>query len=102
MGSLSIICIAVGILIIVGRGPLIFAPSATLRFYDRWLLSADVRFRAFGVAIETLVTALLFSGFGGGVLAGFLHALGWVLGTVALFVLVLPNVRRFSDHIRLH
>ena len=103
MDSLSIICIAVGILVIVSRGPLIFAPSATLRFYDRWLFSTNARFRAFGVVIATLVMALLFSDFGGGVLAGFLHAVGWVLGTVALFVLVLPNVlRRFSDHIRLH
>ena len=35
-----------------------------------------------------------------GVLAEFLHAVGWVLGTVALFVLVLPNVlRRFVQTI---
>ena len=94
MDSLSIICIAVGILTIVSRGPLIFTPSATLRFYDRWLFSTNARFRAFGVVIATLVMALLFSDFGGGVLAGFLHAVGWVLGTVALFVLVLPNVLR--------
>ena len=96
MDSLSIICIAVGILVIVKRGPLIFAPSATLRFYDRWLFSTNARFRAFGVVIATLAMALLFSDFGEGVLAGFLHAVGWFLGTVALFVLVLPNVlRRF-------
>ena len=51
MDSLSIICIAVGILVIVCRGPLIFAPSATLRFYDRWLLSTNARFRVFGVVL---------------------------------------------------
>ena len=100
MDSFSIICIAVGILTIVARGPLIFAPSATLRFYDRWLLSTNARFRALGAVIATLAMALLFSDFGEGVPSGFLHAVGWFLGTVALFVLVLPNVlRRFVQTI---
>ena len=96
MDSLSIICIAVGILAIVRRGPLIFAPSATLRFYDRWLLSTNARFRVFGVVFATLAMALLFSDFGEGVLAGLLHTFGWFMATVALLFLVLQNVfRRF-------
>ena len=96
MDSLSIICIAVGILVIVSRGPLIFAPSATLRFYDRWLLSTNARIRVFGVVFATLAMALLFSDFGEGVLAGLLHTCGWFMATVALLFLVLPNVfRRF-------
>ena len=100
MDSLSIICIAVGILVIVGRGPLIFAPSATLRFYDRWLFSTNARFRVVGVVIATLAMALLLSDFGEGVPSGFLHAVGWFLGTAARFVLVLPNVlRRFVQTI---
>ena len=94
MDSLSIICIAVGILVIVRRGPLIFAPSATLRFYDRWLLSTNARFRVFGVVFATLAMALLFSDFGEGVLAGLLHTFGWFMATVALLFLVLPNVFR--------
>ena len=100
MDSFSIICIAVGILVIVGRGPLIFAPSATLRFYDRWLLSTNARFRVFGVVFATLAMALLFSDFGEGVLAGLLHTFGWFMATVALLFLVLPNVlRRFIQTI---
>ena len=100
MDSLSIICIAVGILVIVRRGPLIFAPSATLRFYDRWILSTNARFRAFGVVIATLAMALLFSDFGKGVLAGLLHTFGWFMATVALLFLLLPNVlRRFIQTI---
>ena len=96
MDSLSIICIAVGILVIVRRGPLIFAPSATLRFYDRWLLSTNARFRVFGVVFATLAMALLFSDFGEGGLAGLFHTFGWFMATVALLFLVLPNVlRRF-------
>ena len=96
MDSLSIICIAVGILVIVRRGPLIFAPSATLRSYDRLIISTNARFRAFGVVIATLAMALLFLSFGEGALAGFLHAVGWVVAAMALLMLVVPNVwRRF-------
>ena len=100
MDSLSTICIAVGILVIIGRGPLIFAPTATLRFYDRWLLSTKARFRVFGAVFATLSMALLFSDFGEGVLAGLLHTFGWFMATVALLFLVLPNVfRRFFQTI---
>ena len=93
MDSLSIICIGVGIVVIVSRAPLIFAPSATLRS-TRWLFSTNARCRAFGVMFATLAMALLFSDFGVGALAGFLHAAGWVVATVALLFLVLPNVLR--------
>ena len=94
MDSLSIICIAVGILVIVSRGPLIFSPSATLRFYDRWLFSTNARCRAVGVMFATLAMALLFSDFGEGVLAGLLHTFGWLITTVAFLFLVLPNFLR--------
>ena len=93
-------CIAVGILVIIGRGPLIFAPTATLRFYDRWLLSTKVRFRVFGAVLATLSIALLFSDFGEGVPAGLLHTFGWFMAAVALLFLPLPNVlRRFIQSI---
>ena len=94
MDSSSIICVAVGILVIVGRGPLIFAPNATLRFYDRWLLSTNARFRVYGVVVATLAMVLLFSDFGEGVLSGWLLAFGWLLATMALLFLVLPNFFR--------
>jgi len=93
MDSLSIICIVVGALAILKRGPLIFAPNATLRFYDRFVLST-ARIRAAGVVIATLAMALLFSDFGQGVLVGLLHIFGWLMTTVALLFLVLPNVLR--------
>ena len=100
MDALAITCIVVGILIIVMRAPLIFAPSATLRFYDRWMFSTNARFRVFGVVFATLAMALLFSDFGEEVLAGLLHTFGWFMATVALLFLVLPNVfRRFFQTI---
>ena len=94
MDSPSIICIAVGFLVIVRRGPLIFAPRATLDFHDRLILSTKFRFRVFGVVIATLAMALLFSDFGEGVLAGVLRTFGWLITTAALLFLVLPNVLR--------
>ncbi len=94
MDSLSIMCIVLGTLAIVSRGPLIFAPSATLRSYDRLIISTNARFRAFGVVIATLAMALLFLSFGEGSLAGFLHAVGWVVAAMALLMLVVPNVSR--------
>ena len=94
MDSLSIMCIVLGTLAIVSRGPLIFAPSATLRSYDRLIISTNARFRAFGVVIATLAMALLFLSFGEGALAGFLHAVGWVVAAMALLMLVVPNVSR--------
>ena len=94
MDSLSIICIVLGTLAIVSRGPLIFAPRATLRFYDRLIISTNTRFRAFGVVVATLALALLFPSFGEGSLAGFLHAVGWVVAIMALLILIAPNVSR--------
>ena len=89
----SIICIVVGTLAILKRGPLIFAPNATVRFYDRWVLSAT-RIRAGGIVIATLAMALLFSNFGEGVLAGLLHTFGWLMTIGAVLFLVLPSVIR--------
>ena len=94
MDSPSIICIAVGILVIVRRGPLIFAPSATLRAYDRLFLSTNTRLRAFAVVIAALAMTLLLIPFGDGSLAVFLHAVGWVMAAVALGILVFPDVLR--------
>ena len=94
MDSLSLMCIVLGTLAIVSRGPLIFAPSATLRSYDRLIISTNARFRAFGVVIATLAMALLFLSFGEGSLAGFLHAVGWGVAAMALLMLVVPNVSR--------
>ncbi len=50
MDALAVTCIVVGILIIVMRAPLIFAPRATLRAYDRVIFSTNARCRAFSVS----------------------------------------------------
>ena len=76
MDSLSVTCIAVGILIIAMRAPLIFAPRAALRFYDRVIFSTNVRCRAFSVVIAIVAVTLLLLPFDNGPLAGFLYVAG--------------------------
>ena len=95
MDALAIICIVVGIGSIVENLPLVYAPSAALRFYDRVLvpvfISTNARCRALGVVIATVAMALFLLPFGDGPLAGFLHAVGWVVAAEALWTLVLPD-----------
>ena len=94
MDALSITCIVVGILIIVMRVPLIFAPRATLRAYDRVLFSTNARCRAFSVVIAIVAMTLLLLPFDDGPLAGFLYAAGWIMAGGAVFILVLPSIFR--------
>ena len=94
MDSLSVTCIAVGILIIAMRAPLIFAPRAALRFYDRVIFSTNVRCRAFSVVIAIVAVTLLLLAFDDGPLAGFLYAAGWIMAGGAVFILVRPSIFR--------
>ena len=100
MDALAIICIVIGILNIVESLPLVYAPSAALRFYDRVFFSTNARCRALGVVIATVAMALLLLPFGDGPLAGFLHAVGWVAAAEALWFWILPDsVRRVVNAI---
>ena len=94
MDSFSITCVGVGILIIVMRAPLIFAPMAVLRFYDRVIFSTNARCRAFSVVIAIVARTLLLLPFDNGPLAGFLYAAGWIMAGGAVFILVLPSIFR--------
>ena len=104
MDALAIICIVAGILNIVENLPLVYAPSAALRFYDRVFVqvffSTNARCRALGVVIATVAMALFLLPFGDGPLAGFLHAVGWLAAAEALWFWVLPDrVRRVVNAI---
>ena len=95
MDALAIICVVVGIGSIVENLPLVYAPSATLRFSNRVFFSTNARCRAVGVVIATVPMALFLLPFGDGPLAGFLHAVGWLAAAEALWFWVLPDsVRR--------
>ena len=94
MDALAIICIVVGIGSIVENLPLAYAPSATLRFYNRVFFSTNARCRALGVVIATVAMALFLLPFGDGPLAGVLHAVGWLAAAEALWFWVLPDSAR--------
>ena len=96
MPTLSIICIVVGTLALVGRGPLIFAPWTAFRFHVRLFFATNARFRAMGVAIAISAAALLLLSLGEGALASLFYAIGWLMAPLALLMLLLTDrCRRF-------
>lgn len=83
-----------GALIIATRGPLIFAPAATLAFYRR-LLGSVAGIRAVGVALIGVGMALVATSDGAGGAERFVTTLGWVITSVAiLFLIIAPNLFR--------
>ena len=83
-----------GALIIATRGPLIFAPAATLAFYRR-LLGSLAGIRAVGVAVTGVGMALVATSDGAGGGERFMATLGWVIASVAiLFLIIAPNLFR--------
>ncbi len=96
MDPLSGLCVLIGTLIIAGRGPMIFAPTATLRFFNR-LLSTDARIRGSGVVLAPLAVATIALPPGEGEVAGILRVLGWLWAAASLWLLVAPSsYRRFA------
>jgi hypothetical protein len=92
---LSTLCVLIGALIIAGRGPIIFAPAATLRFANT-LLSADARIRGIAVVLMPLAVALIALPLGEGG-AGILRFSGWLWAAAALWLLAAPgSYRRFA------
>ena len=104
MDALAIICIVIGIGNIVENLPLVYAPSAALRFYNRVaaqvFLSTNARCRALGVVVATVAMALFLLPSGDGPLAELLHAVGWFAAAQALWFWILPDsVRRVANAI---
>lgn len=96
METLSILCVLVGVLTIVFRAPLIFAPRATLRFFDR-LVSTDRGVRGIALGVAPLALALVVLPPGQGSTAVFLRVLGWLFAAVTLWLLAAPgSYRSFS------
>ncbi len=93
MEPLSMLCVLIGILIIAVRAPMVFAPSATLRFFDR-LISTDTGIRGIGLVIAPRGLALVVLARGEGSPAGVLHALGWLFAAATLWLLAAPGSYR--------
>ena len=94
MDPLSTLCVLIGALIIAGRGPMIFAPVATLRFANT-LLSTDARIRGSAVVPTALAVAILALPLGAGEVAGILRFLGWAWAATALWMLASPDSFRY-------
>ena len=96
MDPLSVVCVVIGILIIATRGPMVFAPTATLRVFDR-LISTDSRIRGFGVVLAPFAVGLIALPLGEGASVEILRALGWTWAAVTLWLLFAPgSYRRFA------
>ena len=101
MSGLGWAVTALGLAIIVTRGPLIFAPEATLDVYRR-LLGTTTRIRGLGVAIAGIGLAFVASAEGTDSLAASLvNALGLIMAAAAILLFIaLPNVvQAFAESI---
>jgi hypothetical protein len=87
------LCIVVGAFIIVVRAPMVFAPSAALRFFS-WLVSTDARIRGLALVIAPLALALIVLTRAQGAVAGALHVLGWGFAAATLWLLAAPGSYR--------
>ena len=90
MNTLSNLFVGLGVLVIVGRGPLIFAPRATLRFYSS-IFSTVLRIRGMGVVVGVFGAVLLCFDYGTGAIAGWISIFGWFLVSTAFALVVLPT-----------
>ena len=93
MDPLSILCVLIGTLIIATRGPMIIAPTATLRFFNK-LLSTDARIRGIAALLTPLAVALIALPLGEGRMAGILRVFGWLWAAATLWLLAAPNSYR--------
>ena len=93
MDPLSALSVLIGALIVVTRGPMIFAPATTLRFYNK-LISTNARIRGVTVVIAPLVVALIGLPLGEGQVAGILRILGWVWAAAVVWLLAAPDSYR--------
>ena len=95
MDRFSVICIVLGCLLIIGRGPYAFDPSSTFRAY-RSFFTTNARARAWAVLVALLAAALLLLPLGEGMLSDVLHVFGWIIAALALVTLLVPKIlRRF-------
>lgn len=98
MSPLAVVVAYLAVVVIVVRGPLAFAPEATVDRFKRWIFPSDARFRRIGVGMLVLIAAPL-------ILAVrmtppahpdvvWFEALGWLVVAGGAFVIVLPKPAR--------
>jgi uncharacterized protein YjeT (DUF2065 family) len=101
MIGLATVCIVLGLVIIVSRGPLVLAPDATLRVY-RQLLATDARVRILGACIVALAVPMILVAQGSDLTtAKVVFVMGWGMACVGVLLLLLfpAAYRRFAESI---
>ena len=93
MDANSILCVIVGLLVIVFRGPMIFVPGRAIEFYDR-MVSTDERLRIVALVVSPLAVALLLLPDDHSPSSFWLVLLGGVLALAVVWLLVAPSTYR--------
>ena len=88
MTATAITMVCLGLLIIVGRGPLIFAPDKTRDTYLRWLAS-DTILRVYGIVIGVLAMVVIYTTQKDvGAAAQIMHGFAWFIAVMCAVVLI--------------
>lgn len=88
MSMTAITITSVGVLIILGRGPLLFAPAATQALYLRWLGSTLI-LRAYGIVILLLAAVVIWLIMHEhGTAAQLVHGFGWFFAVLCVVLLI--------------
>lgn len=97
MSLLLVSSVLFGLFIIAARGPFIFAPAATLRFYREHLFGSAPRGRMLGALLGALGTPMVLSAQNvDGTLPGFILLIGMVFVSAMILLLLAPGpVLRF-------
>ncbi len=95
MSAVGIVTIALGVLVVCGRGTLLVTPAATLRWFKETVAS-NGRLRTLGAFLVTLGAAMAWAGASeDSGLATFLTVFGWAfVGYSALVLVLVPGVYR--------
>jgi hypothetical protein len=95
MSAVGIVTIALGILVVCGRGTLLVAPAATLRWFKETVAS-NHRLRTLGASFVPLGTAMVWAGASeDSGLATFLTVYGrGILGVSVLVLVLFPGIYR--------
>ncbi len=96
MEPIAIVTAFVAALYIVGRGPLLVAPAATVAVYRRLIFSTPGRIRIFGgllvlIAVPLIVTARQARADSGDI-TFLIEGLGWLAAASAVLVLAAPGL----------
>ena len=95
MSPVGIVSIALGLLVVCTRGPLLVAPAATLRWF-RGVIETSSGIRMLGAILLILGAAMIWAGATeGSTLASVLTIWGWAIVAIAtLALLIFPGVYR--------